>query len=81
MENDDDDDSYEFLFSLRAADVDVLLLVRCNEICDIVEFSFNNNPLDYLDYSKVKSFWTDYNQKVQKFWKDAFEDYKANFSK
>jgi hypothetical protein len=39
------------------------------------------NPLDYLDYSKVKSFWTDYNQKVQKFWKDAFEDYKANFPK
>ena len=39
------------------------------------------NPLDYLDYSKVKSFWTDYNQKVQKFWKDAFEDNKANFSK
>ncbi len=39
------------------------------------------NPLDYLDYSKVKSFWTDYNLKVQKFWKDAFEDYKANFTK
>jgi|DEB0MinimDraft_4_1074332.scaffolds.fasta_scaffold152795_3 hypothetical protein len=38
------------------------------------------NPLDYLDYSKQKEFWTSYTSKITKFWKDWAEDVKAQVS-